>query len=311
MKKENDIGQADPIKDVLLPYFIIAVIFSPIIGWILIKKKGFNFSDLGSFGDFLAGSTVPFLTIITILLLIRTINIQNNQLEVQKNEFSLLTNELESTKEALQEQGKTARIQRFENSFYLQINELRDIKGKIVKEYNSQRGVRFQTRLSYKDIMEYIDGEIELRVSANMTTILSQSKMEKNSSYYFHNYGKMYEKAYSHIIEAEDSLEILPTYHFIIERIVILIFHHKNVMDEWELNYYKDYLYEEITREGINIVLFHLVLMSKEKKKVKELELDDYLSVNGGNHKLLGKLFDFLLNGSPDWQDWQNKKAKE
>ncbi|ULM98821.1 hypothetical protein L8956_09100 [Peribacillus frigoritolerans] len=314
MKKEKEKVLTNTIEHVYVPYALVAAITSPVLGWILVKEKGVEFGDLGTFGDFLGGSTVPLLTFITILLLIRTIRIQSNQLDVQKDEFTLLREEMASTKEALQEQGKTAKIQRFENSFFIQINELRNIKSNITKELyehlvkHATKMVFDSDKLSFKDMMLYLDEQIELRVSANTAVILSQSKMEKDSPNYFHEYGKIYVQAYNHTIRDIEKLEdIISTFHFIIERIVILIFHNKSVMDGWELNYYKDYLYEEITREGFNIVLFHLILQSKEKEKVKELELDDYASPNG-NPEFLSKLLNFLLNGSPDWQ---NKKAKK
>ncbi|MDM5214618.1 hypothetical protein QUF94_24840 [Peribacillus sp. NJ4] len=118
MKEDNENIYTNNIEQKYVPYTLAAVITSPIIGWILVKEKGYNFGELGTFGYFLGGSTVPLLTFITILLLIRTIRIQNNQLEIQNNqlviqkdEYTLLRKEMEDTKKVLQEQGKTARMQ--------------------------------------------------------------------------------------------------------------------------------------------------------------------------------------------------------
>lgn len=100
MKEDNEIIHSNNIEQKYVPYTLAAVITSPVIGWILVKEKGYSFSELGTFGDFLGGSTVPLLTFITILLLIRTIRIQNNQLKIQKEEYTLLRKEMEDTKEA-------------------------------------------------------------------------------------------------------------------------------------------------------------------------------------------------------------------
>lgn len=302
MKKRNENVLTNTIEHVYVPYALVAAITSPVVGWILVKEKGFDFGDLGTFGDFLGGSTVPLLTFITILLLIRTIRIQSNQLDVQKNEYTLLREEMASTKEALQEQGKTAKIQRFENSFFNQINELRYIKSKIESEFIEMNDFKDEDgngglpRLPYKEIMVFFDTQIDLKVFADMEVLLKKNNIEKESPSYFENFYHYFQMA-DHIISNNIvRFDTFSTYHFIIARIVILIFHNKEVMDKWELDYYLEYIYEEITHEGMNIVLFHLTSNTNTRRMVKELDLNNERNVYGPNLNLKYKLFEFLIN---------------
>ncbi|MFB5283589.1 hypothetical protein [Peribacillus sp. Hz7] len=66
---------------------LILVPLSLIIGIGIIKKWGINFADLGPYGDFLAGTTVPILTFISFLALVMTLNLQKEQIDNQRKEF--------------------------------------------------------------------------------------------------------------------------------------------------------------------------------------------------------------------------------
>ncbi|MGG0284139.1 hypothetical protein ABEY41_03215 [Peribacillus butanolivorans] len=310
MKKENENVLTNTIEHVYVPYALVAAITSPVIGWILVKEKGFDFGDLGTFGDFLGGSTVPLLTFITILLLLRTIRIQSNQLEVQKDEFTLLRGEMEDTKIALQEQGKTARMQRFENSFSIQIEEFRKVKSSIENNYNETRlstGAPYEY-LSYKDIMAYISGRIKIYTTEEMAT--SDFSLENDSLDYFYDYWYSYNNAYDITIMESDELDedTFNRYFFIIDRIILLIYHNKNVMDKWELEFYIDSLYEEISTEGFSLALFNLAYHSKQKQKVKELDILGHVYVNNQEfiHPFHFLAFEFLLNNSSG--AWYKKK---
>jgi hypothetical protein len=312
MKKEKANVLTNTIEHVYVPYTLVAAITSPVIGWILVKEKGFDFGDLGTFGDFLGGSTVPLLTFITILLLLRTIRIQSNQLEVQKDEFTLLRREMEDTKKALQEQGKTARMQRFENSFSIQIEEFRKVKSSIENDYNEipetplSKGTPFEY-LSYKGIMAYISGRIKIYTSEEMATLDISLDIDSPDS--FNDYWYLYNNAYDKTIMEFDELDqTFNRYFFIIERIILLIYHNKNVMDKWELEFYIDYLYEEISTEGFSLALFNLAYHSKQKQKVKELDILEHVYVNNQEfiHPFHFLAFEFLLNNSS--RDWYKKK---
>ncbi|WP_340373311.1 hypothetical protein [Peribacillus sp. FSL E2-0218] len=311
-KNKKNLLTDTTMLEVYVPFAFAFVLTCPFFGWMLVSKKGYDFQLLGPYGDFLGGSTVPFLTFITILLLIRTVSIQSNQLDVQKDEFKLLRDELESTKEALQEQGKTARIQRFENSFSIQIEELRKVKIEIEKPWddtdttNGHKYISQTNQLPYKEIMEYISERINNWTFDEMASSLA----EKDSPDYFHMYWKTYNNAYLSTILESDKLnsDTFNRYFFIIERIILLIYHNKNIMDEWEMEFYIESLYEEISTQGFNLVLFHLAYHTKQRQKVKELELVQYVYALSNNYEFINTAFIFLLNGS---DGWYNKKARE
>lgn len=80
----------------------------PVIGDTLFKSSKPSISELGTAGDFLGGTTVPFLTIASILFLISTIFIQRSQLKLQHQELT--------------ETQNIFRSQSFENTFFNMIN---------------------------------------------------------------------------------------------------------------------------------------------------------------------------------------------
>lgn len=69
-------------------YISLALVpLSFVIGLGIVKKWGFDFTLLGPYGDFFAGTTVPILTFISFLAVIITINQQQEQLKTQKQEI--------------------------------------------------------------------------------------------------------------------------------------------------------------------------------------------------------------------------------
>ncbi|MGW8428909.1 hypothetical protein ACWGJQ_26280 [Peribacillus simplex] len=136
----------------------------------------------------------------------------------------------------------------------------------------------------------------------------SVKSTEKDTPDVFFQYWKKYNKAYVSTISGSPRYNenTFDRYYFIIERIVLLIYHNKNVMDEWEMEFYIDSLYEEITTPGYNLALFHLAYRSKQKQKVKELDLlIGHIFVTVENNEFISAAFDFLLNGSSD--GWAKK----
>ncbi|MED3873007.1 putative phage abortive infection protein [Priestia megaterium] len=96
-----------------------------VVGVVLVKTNffGWDFQDLGPFGDFLAGSTVPLFTLVSSIGVILTLRMQQQQLEAQ-------TEETERNRRVLIEQGKTLALQRFESTFFNMIN----LHNEITKE---------------------------------------------------------------------------------------------------------------------------------------------------------------------------------
>lgn len=69
-------------------YISLALVpLSFFIGWGVVKKWNHDFTLLGPYGDFFAGTTVPILTFISFLSVIMTLNQQQEQLDIQKNEI--------------------------------------------------------------------------------------------------------------------------------------------------------------------------------------------------------------------------------
>lgn len=85
--------------------------------------------SLGTVGDWLGGSTLPWLTFATIFLLIETSIIQRKQIKLQREEMrenstfqqkqmDLQKQEMEKTNEEFKIQNQTIKTQRFENTFF-------------------------------------------------------------------------------------------------------------------------------------------------------------------------------------------------
>lgn len=118
----------------------------PLAIGIVLVSLGVPFEDMGPFGDFFAGSTVPVLTLISSIGVILTLRMQQEQLELQRTELRNSVEEMIATKKEIQEQGKTMAMQRFENTFFntltlhneivrsLVIKSEREIKGRAIFE---------------------------------------------------------------------------------------------------------------------------------------------------------------------------------
>jgi hypothetical protein len=107
--------------------FMKLAFFIPFFGILFVKIFRINFEELGPFGDFLAGTTVPFLTLSSFMLIAATLLMQQHQLKLQKEELQLTREEYSKTNEAFEEQNKTLSIQRFENTFFQMVSLHNDI----------------------------------------------------------------------------------------------------------------------------------------------------------------------------------------
>lgn len=95
-------------------------------------------------------------------------------------------------------------MQRFENSFFIHINELRNIKREIAEgmHYDFHPG----GSVLYKDVMEDIYNRIRGMAFEEMVDYNLIHKLEENSPAFLHEYGRFYNQAYSHCISnADDS----------------------------------------------------------------------------------------------------------
>lgn len=90
----------------------------PLLGFFLIKILKVDFGDYGPYGDFVAGTLVPVLTFASFLMIVATLGMQKEQLELQRRELRSSIDEMKATRKEFEVQNKTLSIQRFENTFF-------------------------------------------------------------------------------------------------------------------------------------------------------------------------------------------------
>lgn len=250
---------------------LILTIVSPLIGYFLVKKYGIKFDDIGTYGDFLGGSTIPFLTLFTMVFIYRTYKLQQDQLKTQQSELSLLKKEMESTKETLQEQSKTARMQRFENSFFIQVNELRKSKVEAVAYLKTN----FSETYEFNEWMEHIRTNIDNAMSGHIKDSFKNLPNEKEE--YFSAYGKLLTNAFdnSGLFDNKGSFSFFNN----VNRSMRLIYEYRTIMDDWELEFYLIYLRDEIGIEAINIILYDICINKHMVPYAKVLEFDKFADI--------------------------------
>lgn len=249
---------------------LISTIVSPFIGYLLVKKYGFDFDDVGTYGDLLGGSTIPFLTLFTMVFIYRTYKLQQDQLKTQQSELSLLQKEMESTKETLQEQSKTARMQRFENSFFIQINELRKSKVEAVAYLKTN----FSDTYEFNEWMEHIRTNIDKAMSNYIKDSFKSLPNENETEDYFRTYGNLLMRAYdnSGLFDNKGCFSFFNS----VNRSMRLIYEYRTIMDDWELEFYLNYLRDEIGIEAINIILYDICINKHMIPYAKVLEFDKF-----------------------------------
>lgn len=112
----------------------VTVIF-PIVGIYLVRYLNLDFNDLGPYGDFVAGSTVPLLTFSSFVIVSATLITQQVQLKVQMKELQLSREEYEKTNIELDEQNRTLLLQRFENTFFNILSSHNEVMTSIRPEF--------------------------------------------------------------------------------------------------------------------------------------------------------------------------------
>ncbi|MCF7625516.1 MULTISPECIES: hypothetical protein [Bacillaceae] len=225
---------------------LIFAILSPFIGILIVK--GFNlgdvFADLGVYGDFLGGSTLPFLTIVTIAFVYKTFKLQEEQLKTQKEE-------MEETRETLREQNKTAQLQRFENSFFIQ---LKDIKDK--KDGHYQQGIQSGS-LRYG----IIQGIPKLIDNMNIH-FANEFNDSKDKDIKWRNYKNHMKFCFEDTTLVFKKIEF-KNYIFSIMRCFQLLNRYKEIMDDDEQRYYLQYVIDEIGDEVYRLSMFFIVAFSE------------------------------------------------
>ncbi|MCQ0952716.1 hypothetical protein L2I63_03050 [Bacillus cereus] len=277
--------------------FLILAIVSPLMGLLLIKGFSFKFDDLGTYGDFLGGSTIPFLTIFTMFFIYRTYKLQHEQLKTQQRELSLLQKEMESTKETLQEQSKTTKMQRFENSFFIQINELRKSKEDVVVDLKNHFG-----EATFNEWMDYIRDEIEKFMFDYMRNSSENLLTKNEKEEYFSEYGALLDVAIdrSGIYKSE----VISSFYNSVYRSMQFIYEYKNSMDDWEIDFYLKYLSDEIGEKSINIILFDICINKQMIDIASTLRFDKFANKHYLNSRSVTRrdfhFIEYVINENPD-----------
>jgi hypothetical protein len=94
----------------------------PLLGFLLINILKVDFGDYGPYGDFVAGTFVPVLTFASFLMVVATLGMQKEQLELQRRELRSSIDEMKATRKEFEVQNKTLSIQRFENTFFSMVS---------------------------------------------------------------------------------------------------------------------------------------------------------------------------------------------
>ncbi|EJR61896.1 hypothetical protein IIO_02804 [Bacillus cereus VD115] len=294
IKQEINLKRFD-VSLFLLWLFLISVIVSPLTGLLLVKVIGFDFNVLGTYGDFLGGSTVPFLTVITIVIIYRTYNLQQEQLKTQQKELYLLQKEMESTKETLQEQSKTARMQRFENSFFIQIDELRKSKEEAVAHLRNF----LDDDYTFNEWMQFITNNINKSMSEYMNDPSKKLPSENKKEEYFSTYGKLVSLAIDNSGLYRN--EVIASFFNSVNRSMRFIYEYKNSMDNWEVDLYSNYLYDEIGKKSINIILFDICINKQMIEIASTLKFDRFADRDYPNASIRDLQFiEYVLYENPD-----------
>ncbi|QCJ45521.1 hypothetical protein FAY30_26650 (plasmid) [Bacillus sp. S3] len=261
-KDENSDSQQKDTKFDVSEFKVLFLLLAPIslgFGLLGVKIFGFSFDDLGTYGDFIGGGTIPFLTIASILYVVETIKLQKKQLIIQEKEIN-------DTKKTLEEQNKTARMQRFENTFFIFLEQLNT----ILKDFNEVDGFHLNSPNEFFKILQnkykYIKDKLYQDYEIHRLN-------ENNREAYFQKYGEWLEEAYL-------KLPIDNSYHnysFHVEKLLQLILKYRSEMDEWEIDFYLELVLNKIGPNGTNMLLYAAVLkLGIDLEVVKDIGLINY-----------------------------------
>lgn len=110
VKHNEQITETEEIK-------ILNVFLAVLIAWVVVGISLFFYDERGTFGD-MFGSINTIFSGFAFGGIIYTIYQQRAEFRLQREEFRLQRDEVAKTNKALDEQVKTANIQRFENTFF-------------------------------------------------------------------------------------------------------------------------------------------------------------------------------------------------
>jgi hypothetical protein len=240
--------------------FIILAVIVPFAGLFIVKILKVNFETLGPFGDFIAGSTVPFLTLAsffvvssTILMQQHQIKLQQEQLKMQGEELRLTREEYARTNEAFEEQNKTLAIQKFENTYFKMIE-------KLDEAINTRMGLFTVNSTAITVKGKNFFSSFQKDMSENMKNEMKKNPIPvyKSDEDFFRKYQYNLESAFLSSMKPHGN-ELTPFFNRFSQALVLLnrasIF-----MDEWEKEFYLKALVLEIPKEALNLIMYSAAL---------------------------------------------------
>ncbi|MDP1421695.1 hypothetical protein Q8G35_25850 [Peribacillus simplex] len=290
-KKDKDKKGQFIFSDYITEYALIFLLFalvSPIVGIFIVKvlklgsyikgePTGDVFTNLGVYGDFLGGSTLPFLTLITIAFVYKTFNLQEEQLRIQKEENV-------ATRATLAEQNKTAQLQRFENSFFIQLQHLKEKQKINIGPKNLSLEIILDTHtliLKMKTHEEEHWGESRDAPNRDIEWMLYKAEMQR-----------LFEL--NKLIFSNSNFK---NYIYSIMRCFQLLNKYKGIMDNDEVRYYLRYIIDEIGEESYRLSMLYIIVYSEMHadffKAIKDLKLHTFVTMgdNQFDRDLLSSLF--------------------
>jgi hypothetical protein len=233
------IGSITLIIALLSPIILAPLLVKiyPEVSWIAdtqVKTSAPSIGELGTAGDFLGGSTVPFLTIASVFFLISTIFIQRRELKLQHEELT--------------ETKNIFKYQSFENTFFNMLN----LHNQIVQSINY---IDTETQMNDEHNGRYFFQTARNQLKLNFINVIRYQIDDENS-------GKFPTEGYFEL------KEIISTYEPFYRKHQALIGHYfrnlyhtvKLVHDNTDLKEYKDKMkYMRIIRAQLSS--YELVLL--------------------------------------------------
>jgi hypothetical protein len=203
---------------------IIIVIFLIIITILNFQYIGILFIDeiygkyptlnkLSAFGDSF-GSINTFISSFALIGVIWSVIMQKKELQLQREELRKTTEELHSQKEEFEQQNKTARYQRFDNTFFQLLNNQREkiqdlhISFTNLHEVFVSEDEKYDGRNVFKNILFH--RLPNNRLSTNLISLVNAKQAwEGYYSYYYASISTLYFKGLLHLLEYISSSSII------------------------------------------------------------------------------------------------------
>lgn len=263
----------------------------PFIGILFVKAFKLNFEDLGPFGDFVAGSTVPLFTFASFILLTATLVTQQVQLRMQRQDLKLTRAEYAETNKAFKEQNKMLEIQKFENTFFVIIKRMSEVVSS--KKGSFQYGgdlIDFTGEeyfsLLYRDFKQLLDKEHK-----------QKSLKFENEYQYYKDYLYNIEGAYLNITQKHS--KNLVSIFSVVEQVFFLLNKSSYLFNEEEFNFYFRFVIMELPQEILHLLVYDRVLgfgQPWELDFIKKHRILNWINITELSNTTDYRLFEYIIN---------------